>query len=134
MKNEFYFPSTNGADRIHVMEWIPMGDVVAVLQIAHGMVEHIARYDTFGAYLARNGIYVVGNSHLGHGKSVSCPENMGYFHEPDGNACVLGDIHKLRMLTREKYPGVPYFMMGHSMGSFLLRQYLYWQCHLLQKY
>ena len=124
MKKEFYFPSKDGITQIHAMEWIPEGEVLAVLQIVHGMTEHIVRYDDFASYLSANGIYVVGHSHLGHGKSVTGPEKMGYFHEPDGNECVIGDIHKLRKMTQAKYSDKPYFMMGHSMGSFLLRQYL----------
>lgn len=124
MKKEFYFPSKDGVTQIHAMEWIPEGEVLAVLQIVHGMVEHIARYDEFAAYLAERGIYVVGHSHLGHGKSMTGPEKMGYFHAPNGNECVIGDIHELRKITQMKYPEAPYFMMGHSMGSFLIRQYL----------
>jgi len=124
MKKEFYFPSKDGITEIHTLEWIPEGEVKAVLQIAHGMVEHIERYSDFAAYLAQNGVYVTGHSHLGHGKSMVSKEKMGYFAEPNGNACVIGDIHELRTLTQKKYPNVPYFLMGHSMGSFLTRQYL----------
>ena len=76
MKKEFYFPSRDGMTQIHVVEWIPEGEVKAVLQVAHGMVEHIERYDSFAAYLSKHGIYVVGNSHLGHGKSLISSEKM----------------------------------------------------------
>ena len=118
MKKEFYFPSKDGITKIHGVEWIPEGQVKAVLQIAHGMVEHIERYADFATYMAENGIYVVGHSHLGHGKSMISKERMGYFASPNGNDCVIGDIHSLRIMTQEKYPKVPYFLMGHSMGSF----------------
>lgn len=124
MKQEFWFGSKSGCDRLHGVKWIPEGEVRAVLQIVHGMVEHIERYDEFAAYLAERGVLVVGHSHLGHGKSAKCADDLGYFAEPDGNACVIGDIHELRKMTREQYPGVPYFILGHSMGSFLTRQYL----------
>lgn len=124
MRKEFYFPSKDGITQIHALEWIPEGEPKAVLQIAHGMVEHIERYDEFATYLAENGIYVTGHSHLGHGKSMVSKEKMGYFANPNGNECVVGDIHKLRELTQENCPNVPYFIMGHSMGSFLTRQYL----------
>lgn len=124
MKKEFYFPSKDGMTKIHAVEWIPEGEVVSVLQIIHGMVEHIERYDDFASFLASKGIYVVGHSHLGHGKSVVSKEKWGFFAKENGNECLIGDIHGLRTLTREKYPEVPYFMLGHSMGSFLLRQYL----------
>lgn len=124
MKKEFYFESQDGVTHIHAVAWIPKGEVIAVLQIVHGMVEHIERYHDFAEYLAKQGVCVVGHSHLGHGKSVAEKEKLGYFAAPNGNACVLGDIHKLRAITRKEYPNIPYFMLGHSMGSFLIRQYL----------
>lgn len=123
-KREFTFPSTDERTQIHGIEWIPDGEVKAVLQICHGMVEYINRYHDFAVYLAERGICVVGHDHLGHGKSICSEEEHGFFPQPDGNKCVIGDIHKLRGMTKEKYPHVPYFMLGHSMGSFLLRQYL----------
>ena len=124
MRKEFYFPSKDGLTQIHAVEWIPEGEIKGCLQIAHGMVEHIERYDEFAAFLASKGIYTVGHSHLGHGKSVVDKSKLGYFAAPKGNACVIGDIHELRTMIQKKYPNVPYFMLGHSMGSFLIRQYL----------
>lgn len=124
IKKEFTYPSTDGRTKIHAISWIPDIEVKAVLQICHGMVEYIDRYHEFATYLADKGICVVGHDHLGHGMSVNNPEEYGYFPQPDGNKLVVGDIHKLRQMTEEKYPDVPYFMLGHSMGSFLLRQYL----------
>ena len=124
MKNEFRYASRDGVTEIHAIEWKPEGEVKAVLQICHGMVEYIDRYDAFAQYLCEQGIYVTGNDHLGHGQSVQSEEYYGYFNEKQGNQFVIGDIHKLREMTQQKYPDVPYFMLGHSMGSFLLRQYL----------
>lgn len=124
MRNEFFFPSKDGVTQIHAIEWLPEGKPVGVLQMCHGMVEHISRYDEFARFLASNGFYVVGHDHLGHGLSVTGKEKMGYFAHSNGNQAVIGDIHQLRLKTQKKYSGIPYFMMGHSMGSFLLRQYL----------
>ena len=124
MRDEFYFPSKDGNTEIHTIEWRPEGKVRAVLQICHGMVEYIGRYDEFARYLCDRGYYVVGNDHLGHGKSVQAKSEYGFFNEKYGNACVLGDMHTLRQRTEKKYPGVPYFILGHSMGSTLLRQYI----------
>ena len=125
MKKEFYYPSADGETQIHAVEWIPEGEVRAILQISHGMVEYIDRYDEFASWLTEKGWYVTGNDHLGHGKSISSEEKYGFFHETDGNRCVIADIHRLRERTEQAYPGVPYFMLGHSMGSFLVRQYLF---------
>ncbi len=123
-KREFFFRSCDGVTKIHAIEWIPEGEIRAVLQICHGMTEHIARYDDFAAYLTEKGFYVAGHDHLGHGQSVQGEEYFGYFHKTEGNACVIGDIHKLRCWINKHHPHIPYFMLGHSMGSFLLRQYL----------
>ena len=124
MKNEFFYPSRDGVTQIHAIEWLPEGEPVGVLQMCHGMCEHINRYDEFARFLAGHGFYVVGHDHLGHGQSTTSREKLGYFAHPDGNDVVISDIQQLRVKTQEKYPKLPYFMMGHSMGSFLLRQYL----------
>ncbi len=124
MKQEFYYPSADGLTQIHAIEWIPETKVRGVLQIAHGMVEFIDRYDRFAKKCASRGFYVVGNDHLGHGKSVTDESNLGYFAKHDGNFCVIADMQQLREDTRKKYPEVPYFLLGHSMGSFLARQFI----------
>lgn len=124
MKQHFYYPSQDGETNIHAIEWIPDGDIKAVLQISHGMVEYIERYDEFATFLSKQGFYVVGQDHLGHGESVTSEERLGYFHDTHGNEYVIGDIHELRRITTAKYPDIPYFMLGHSMGSFLIRQYI----------
>ncbi len=122
-KNEFRFPSSSGTVDIRVMEYVPEGKIIAILQIAHGMVEFIDRYENFAAFLASKGILVVGNDHIGHGGSVKSEEDWGYFGE-NGNRILLDDMHELTRLTKEKYPNLPYFLLGHSMGSFYARQYL----------
>lgn len=124
MKQEWTFLSADGKTDIHAVEWIPENGVCAVLQISHGMVEYIERYDRFAEYMNEHGILVVGNDHLGHGQSVVSDEMHGFFARPDGNGCVISDLHTLRSLTEKKYPGKPYFLLGHSMGSFLARQYM----------
>ena len=124
MKKEFYFASSDGINQIHAIEWLPEGKPKAVLQMCHGMTEHIERYHDFATFLAEHGYYVVGHDHLGHGKSVASAEKLGFFHETHGNEFVIADIHQLRRDTQETYPNVPYFMLGHSMGSFLVRQYI----------
>ena len=124
MKQEFYYPSKDGLTQIHAIEWIPKDEVRGVLQIAHGMVEFIDRYDRFATYMASKGFYVVGNDHLGHGKSVTDESQLGYFAEHNGIFCVVDDMEQLRRDTEQKYPDVPYFILGHSMGSFLVRMFI----------
>ncbi len=116
------FPSADGRTSIHTEKWIPdSGEYVGILQIVHGMVEYIARYDDFARYMADHGWLVVGHDHLGHGESVVSEREWGYFGEHPSDLLVE-DMHTLRTRTQEE--GVPYFMLGHSMGSFLLRKYL----------
>ena len=123
-KTDYFYPSADGETAIHAILWLPEGQPSAVLQIAHGMQEYIDRYDAFASWLTGQGIAAAGNDHLGHGQSVTSDEKLGYFAEQDGNACLLQDIHSLRTHMQELYPGVPYFVLGHSMGSFLIRQYI----------
>ena len=71
-KQNFYFKSSNKRSRVYGVCWIPgNGKVRAVLQIAHGMVEYIERYDDFARFLCSKGIAVVGNDHLGHGNTAA---------------------------------------------------------------
>ncbi|MFV0362272.1 MAG: alpha/beta fold hydrolase [Suipraeoptans sp.] len=124
MKNEFYYPSSDKKTSIHAIEWVPDGEVAGILQIAHGMVEYIDRYDCFAKYLCERGFIVVGNDYLGHGKSVTDVRELGYIGKGDGNGLLIQDIRQLYKLTRDKYKDIPYFMLGHSMGSFIMRQYI----------
>lgn len=124
-KREFTFDSADGRTKIHAVEWKPeQGAITGVLQIIHGMIEFIGRYEEFAEYLTDRGFVVIGHDHLGHGGSVVTKKEYGFFSEKDGNKTVLKDIHRLRCLAKKKYPDIPYYILGHSMGSFLLRQYL----------
>lgn len=124
MKQEFTFLSADGITRIHAVQWKPEGEIKAVLQLCHGMVEYIDRYDAFAKSLNQQGICVIGHDHLGHGLSVNIEEDYGYFHHSKGNEIVIADIRRLFLYIEKKFPHIPHFMLGHSMGSFLLRQYI----------
>ena len=124
MKQEFYLPSADGIHKIHGYWWKPEGKPRAVVQIVHGMIEHIDRYHDFAEYLVRQNIAVIGHDHLGHGGSVSTSEDFGFFAEENGKKLLLKDINHINRRARLQYPGVPCFILGHSMGSFLLRRYI----------
>ena len=95
-----------------------------MIQIEHGIAEHINRYDDFACFLAENGFVVVGDDHLGHGQTITDPADLGFFADSDGWNYVVKDMDKLRDLMHREYPDLPYIFFGHSMGSFLTRTYL----------
>lgn len=124
-KEEFYFDSRDGEHKIHAIKWTPDTEKPAcILQIVHGMAEYVDRYDHFANYLAEKGILVVGDDHLGHGKSVKPGEPYGYFCREDAPTVLVRDEHRLKKMMQEQYTGVPYLILGHSMGSFITRSYL----------
>ena len=124
-EEQFGFLSKDGKTTIHAVKWIPEdGAYRAILQITHGMVEHIARYRPFAEYLNGQGYLVVGHDHLGHGASVTSEQAWGYFEEEHPSDTLVEDMHQLRTIVQAENPGAPYFMLGHSMGSYMLRKYL----------
>ena len=124
-KEELYYDSRDGINKVYAMYWIPDGTITGILQIIHGMSEHIGRYDDFASYMAGRGILVAANDHIGHGKSLKDDKDKGYFCESDSVTVVTRDVHRLKKITQEKYPGLPYVILGHSMGSLILRNYLF---------
>ncbi|MCQ2519884.1 MAG: alpha/beta hydrolase [Lachnospiraceae bacterium] len=125
-REDFFFDSRDGKNKIHAVRWTPDETVkpVAIVQIIHGMAEHVDRYEDFAAYLVEKGMIVTADDHLGHGKSLS-EGRKGYFCKQDPATVVVRDVHRLKKITQEKYTGVPYVILGHSMGSFILRNYLF---------
>ncbi len=88
------------------------------------MAEFIDRYTDFAEFLTGHGFLVVGNDHLGHGRSVAASSDFGYFSKKNSKDYVIEDIYTLHQLVKQEYPTLPYFLMGHSMGSFIVRNYL----------
>lgn len=124
-KEYFRFLSSDKKTKIHSVKWTPeSGKYTAVLQISHGMIEYVERYQEFAAFMAAQGYLVVGHDHLGHGDSVESREDWGYIADERGEQYMIADIHKVRKIIQKENPGLPYFMLGHSMGSYLLRKYI----------
>ena len=129
------YPSKDGSTTIRARLWAPAapdGAPVAsraIVQIVHGMCEHMGRYDEFARFLARNGFAVCGEDHIGHGESASDPAEFGHMPPREGKDILIADVCALRRLMRERFgEGVPYFLFGHSMGSFIVRAYLARPC------
>ena len=121
---EIFLPSTDGVNDLHVVIWEPDVPVTAVVQISHGMIEYVRRYDQFAKYLNSFGILVLGNDHLGHGETVKNDDDFGYFCKSNMSETVVEDLYKVTLMAKKYYPDVPYFLFGHSMGSFMARRYI----------
>lgn len=121
--HEFTFPSSDGVHAVHAMEWLPDEAPRAVIQLVHGISEYVGRYDAFARFLCGHGFAVCGHDHLGHGLTAE-PEEYGFLGAKDGWSFLARDVRALRELEGRRHPDLPYFLMGHSMGSFVTRTYL----------
>ena len=122
MKTEiFEFAGYNGII-LPAYLWLPDGEVKAVLQITHGMTEHMGRYEAFARYLCSMGITVAGFDLRGHGKNPGDAE-VASFGE-GGWATSIEDMRLFYELLEQRLTVVPHYMLGFSLGSFLLREYL----------
>jgi len=124
-KNTFYFPAANREQEIYAICWSPTENakIKAILQISHGMAEYIERYDDFARFMAHHGFVVYANDHRGHGLSVNLKSEYGYFGPTNGRNHMVNDMHQLTLIAKKEHPDKPFFLLGHSMGSFLSRQY-----------
>lgn len=122
MKRERTLPSSDGIHKLRVIEYIPE-QPKALVQIEHGMVEHIERYAPLMHFLETQGGLAVGYDHLGHGKSIASQDDRGYFGNDRADA-LIRDMLALKSEVRANHPSLPYFHLGHSMGSFMLRRFL----------
>ena len=116
------FLSSDGPNNVSVKWWLPEKPK-AIVQIEHGMAEYAMRYDWFAQQLVAEKIAVCADDHIGHGDSVKTQEDWGYMGEKDGWKRMADDAHTLTKIAKERYPGVPLILFGHSMGSFLVRYY-----------
>lgn len=123
------YPSHDNASTIRALVWEP-DDAArpdfsprAVVQIVHGMSEHVERYAPFAEFLAGRGFVVCANDHVGHGKTAG-ERDLGHMPLANGADVLVEDVHALREKVCERYPHARHVMFGHSMGSFVTRVYL----------
>ena len=121
--SEHTFRSADGIN-IFYRVFLPDAAPKAILQIFHGMAEHSARYADFAKYLTDNGIAVYVNDHRGHGKSIAEPRDYGVWPHRDEWWRIVSDLKQLKDIATAEFPSIPYFIMGHSMGSFLARTFI----------
>lgn len=125
VNQEFRFPSADGTTTLYGRTWAPEhGAPRAVLQLVHGIAEHIGRYDRFARFMSDHGYLVCAEDHLGHGNTPENAEDLGYTADKDGWVKMTDNVRALHERIAPQYPGIPYFILGHSMGSFLTRSYL----------
>ena len=131
-REEVTFASADGRSTIHAWVWWPQGlperdgrpAPRAVVQLVHGMSEHVRRYDEFARFLCARGAVACGDDHIGHGRSAD-PSRHGCLPAKGGADALVEDEDRLRRLLAERVaPGTPYVFFGHSMGSYITRVYL----------
>lgn len=115
--------SSRGKGFLHCILWEPDEPARGIVQIVHGIAEYAARYDSFARFLNQSGFLVVAEDHMGHGGSLAPGAPPGRFY--GGWEAAVDDVHSLLTQTQAQYPALPYFLLGHSMGSFLTRTLLY---------
>lgn len=124
MEKEFWLSMSDHTD-IYVKKWYDTNiKPRAIIQLSHGMVEHINRYNDFATFLLKNNIFVYGNDHRGHGKTGEKQGQLGYLSDQNGFSKVTCDLYEITKLITKEYPNTPLFLFGHSMGSFLGRNYI----------
>lgn len=121
MKRENTFMSDDKKTMINYTVWEPENEIKGIVQLTHGMTEYMKNYESTAQFLCRNNMLVIGHDQLGHGHSVSCPEELGYFKNKNSVDILINDMHTLMKKAKAKYPDAPYFLLGHSFGSFLSR-------------
>lgn len=126
MKSNQYKISAPDGVAIHVYEWLPddTGIIKGVIQIAHGMAEHAGRYEDLAGFLTSVGFAVYANDHRGHGKTAGNIENVGFVSSKNGWEKMVLDLHLVSHHIKEKSSGKPLYVLGHSMGSYLVRKYI----------
>ena len=120
---EISFPSSNGTDTVRGKIYIPKDkEPRGIVQLSHGMVDHVGRYEALAEYLTGKGYIFAGNDHIGHGMTAASDEDLGFFAKSCGVDLLLSDLYTMNKLLFDTY-GIKPVLMGHSMGSFLSRLY-----------
>ena len=103
--------------------FIPKGKILGIVQLSHGMVEDKKYYYDFMKYLTKNGFVTIIHDHRGHGKSIKDKDDLGYMYEESGNY-IVDDLYEVTKYVKDKFPNKSITLLGHSMGSLIVRCYL----------
>ena len=113
--------STDGIHTLCGKIFVPDGEIKGILHLVHGMTEYIDRYDPIFTYLCERGYVCCGYDNLGHGRTARDDSELGFIAEKDGWRYLVGDVDAFGDSVRKMFPDKDYFLMGHSMGSFIVR-------------
>lgn len=113
--------SSNNKNQLVGKVYLPAGEIKGYFHVVHGMTEHIARYESFMSELAENGYITFAYDHLGHGHTAKDDSELGFIAERDGDDLLARDVKVFADAVRAEYGEHPYYLMGHSMGSFVVR-------------
>ena len=113
--------SSNGKNMLAGKVYLPSGEIKGYFHIVHGMTEYIGRYDKFMKILAENGYIAFGYDHLGHGYTANDDSELGFIAENNGDDLLAHDVQIFADAMKTEYGELPYYLMGHSMGSFVSR-------------
>ena len=123
MIHETFWLEANDRSGLFVNQWLANGTPKAIVLLAHGMAEHSGRYARLGNVLCDAGIGLYAHDQRGHGKTAE-HGTLGYFADDDGWCAVVSDVASLNQHIGQVHPGVPIFLLGHSMGSYIAQAYL----------
>ena len=124
IRKEYSVPSSSGIADLFVRCWQPDEGIKGVFQVIHGMAEHGERYEDMGRFFCEKGFAFVVDDHVGHGKSVNSDDDLGYFGEKNGWNAFVEDERAVTELMKGEFPDTPIIIFGHSMGSFIGREYI----------
>lgn len=121
VKKTIKMPSADKTHTLRGVIYLPANGAKGIFQLVHGMREHIGRYDSFMSTLAQNGYIVAGLDNLGHGNSVNDKSELGFIANKKGYDLLAEDVYKFGCKLKGNNKGLPLILMGHSMGSFIVR-------------
>ncbi|WP_268797449.1 alpha/beta hydrolase [Pseudomonas huanghezhanensis] len=123
MKHEAFWLDAYDQSRLYVNAWVPVAGAKAVVMLSHGMTDHSGRYARLGAAMSAAGFALYAHDQRGHGRTAA-HGLLGHFADQDGWDKVVGDLASLKDAIGKRHPGVPVFLLGHSMGSYVAQAYL----------
>lgn len=124
MLHEVSFTSYNQRDEVQAWIYVPACKPKGIVQLIHGFGEHSRRYLSMIVYFMDADYIVAADDHVGHGKTAMVNEGTWGDWGDKGAHAMMEDEHSLHDIVVGMYPDLPYFLFGHSMGSFIVRDYI----------